>query len=1122
MIIKSSYADCGSCRLLNESSCILETNIKNDEQCDIIFIAENPGKNEVNNIPPTPLIGKSGEIFRDPFNSHIKNNFKWVITNSVLCLTLKPDGTTGNATIEDADKCKPNLQKLIEICKPKLVVGLGTVAMYTMGLGKDKILSKTYKFHIVDNQVIYLLPHPSYILRNGGPSGDEGTKYKNGFLEVKKYLGEDHPKELLNIDAVEIVQEEIKPGKKNTMSKKMDKKEGMKPVQYNVANKAYSFKIDQDFYTDKYRLEDIQYSMNNERVLYIFRDTNNKKIYHELPKIDNNYYYYKSASTENKIIEPVSNLELVLCNYNSGRSKASNCYESDVEMSARHAVDYYLQNQGEAPTIKQNILFTDIEVYTFDSKAFPFPEKAEHPISLITFCLDDSDLETYLYKIPNRIDPKIDEFLLKNKDMKITVFNSEKVMLDTFAKRIHQLEPTFITAWNVSFDIGYIYNRMKNIGLNPRILSKYDDCFVDTHTHICIISGYVVLDMMTLYKSLRQNKEDSYSLQAVSQKVLGRGKHEYTGTIFDAYEKDIENFIIYNRDDVQLICEINEKLRHIQMMDELRRTSCCSWKGASSTLGQCENLFLTNLKKRDLVAKSKKEVKKLPGEEEDASVAGAYVKDPVGGKYEDIIDFDYEALYPNNTRTFNIGPNTYVAKIDEVVAFDIIYKRETLNLEDTISYIIDPIGICDKKSCKIKDIIYFIEKKGYILNISGCIFKGHEEEKSIFFEIYNFLLEDRKAIKKLKFNSTDEVEKQIYDNKQWALKILANSMYGALLNKHFRFYNQDLGYSITATGQEAIKFAGYHLNDYMETGKFEIDVRFASKINDNLKYLLYVDTDSLFIKIGDFIRDKYKEAPTIENIKKYVTELDTVVNKDIMKQFCDLHYINNNFRYLKLKQEIIADKAYFLQAKKRYCLHVVNREGYSCDEIDIKGIETQRSDFSKLTKIMLQTIIDKILLSDEVDVDDILNYVEQVKDEFRKLAEKGDKSIGKPVSFTKELKSYKTLSKGVKSMLYWNSLVYQTFEPGSKGLEFPIKCINFSKAPDYVKENYREKDYIVGVDGKTISMGKLTSIAIPDSEERLPDYFEVDIKELLRFAVDDRVELLVSPLFSRYTGLLQF
>ena len=104
--IKQSLADCSSCKLLDAPSCIMETNSKADlTKVDIVVISENPGKDEIKK--GVPLIGRAGKTFRKYFDKYIKKDFKWLLTNCVLYLTLDEDGNTGNPddeTIERVDE----------------------------------------------------------------------------------------------------------------------------------------------------------------------------------------------------------------------------------------------------------------------------------------------------------------------------------------------------------------------------------------------------------------------------------------------------------------------------------------------------------------------------------------------------------------------------------------------------------------------------------------------------------------------------------------------------------------------------------------------------------------------------------------------------------------------------------------------------------------------------------------------------------------------------------------------------------------------------------------------------------------------------------------------------------
>ena len=59
-----------------------------------------------------------------------------------------------------------------------------------------------------------------------------------------------------------------------------------------------------------------------------------------------------------------------------------------------------------------------------------------------------------------------------------------------------------------------------------------------------------------------------------------------------------------------------------------------------------------------------------------------------------------------------------------------------------------------------------------------------------------------------------------YDQLQYIFKIKLNSLYGALLNKHFRFYDERLGESTTGTGRAILKFQCSKVNEIL-TGTFD-------------------------------------------------------------------------------------------------------------------------------------------------------------------------------------------------------------------------------------------------------------------------------------------------------------
>jgi uracil-DNA glycosylase family 4 len=246
--IKNSLANCSVCELLENPSCILETNSKVDlSKVEVVFVAENPGKDEIAKKPePAPLVGRAGKLFRKYFTKFNINKRKYLLTNVVLCQTLNPDGTTGNPEQEVIDRCKVNCMEMIKSCNPKLVVLMGTSPMSAFGIAKAGITNLHGKLFEWEGHKIFLTVHPSFVNRNKSFE----PKFEEDMAKVAELLGEDH---------IEI-ESDVKA---KTIGKGM-----------------FRYEIPKKFYTKDYRLIDIQYLSRRNKVLYIFRDKNNNKVYH--------------------------------------------------------------------------------------------------------------------------------------------------------------------------------------------------------------------------------------------------------------------------------------------------------------------------------------------------------------------------------------------------------------------------------------------------------------------------------------------------------------------------------------------------------------------------------------------------------------------------------------------------------------------------------------------------------------------------------------------------------------------------------------------------------------------------------------------------------------------------
>lgn len=1053
--MKRSFSDCSSCPLHESSGSVCITNVPNDlEKVKTIYVSDT---------------SKDYEIIKEYAE---KNKSAYLITAAVLCF----DGDD-IAPIVAFDICKKNVEKIVELCKPENIITIGELS------GK---LFNNFSGNI------------------------------NRLSLIEDLIKETSDSDILNLE------EEITLDLSQFSLDQEKSKDLISVSEIQQSEECYSYKIPDKFYTDDYRLVDVQHISNREQIIYIFRDKDNNKIFYDYPQKFNNYYWYESLG-DSKIIEPHSNLQLNIGNY-KGRSQGSKCYESDIKMEVKHAVDYYLHNKAECSIDNKNILYIDIEVYTFKDKIFPDAGKAAYPINAISFKLDDGEMHTYLLYLTGEIEDKINDIVREKKYSNLTLFTDESEMIKAFLGKLNHMSPDFICGWNVlKFDLAYITNRMRKLKIKTELFSPYSNVFVDHKSGTCIITGYIGLDQLRLYKDLTYTNEPTYKLDYIANKVIGKRKEVYEGRLEMVYVEDIDKFVSYSRTDVDLLYELEEALQHVSLQDELRRSSTTTHNGASSTIGQADGLFMTSLKKKGLSAKN------LNHDSVKETIPGAYVFDPRGGLYPKdgpglLCDFDFTSLYPSIINSFNIGPNTLIGKVSPDIIFDYIYNRDNLKGK-TFTYIIDPIHSGKEETININDLDKIIEEKTATVNISGCIFCGHDIEESIYYSVISTLFNDRKKFKGIMFQykqTGDITNTRIFDNKQQSLKILMNSLYGVLANEHFRFYNTNLASSITLTGQEALKYSAVHCNEIIirfSNDNFDMshktNINFMEEVKSAMDYVLYGDTDSIFVNLTPYFNKRNIKCEISDDVDTEIKRIQNYLNDSALDEFIRVHNIPKDKSMLDLKNEYLFSRYYATNAKKKYAAKVISQEGRKLDFIEIKGLETRRSDYPKITQIMLKEVIDMIL-ADNFDLDKIYKYIDKVKLEVMELAEKGDPSIVKTVSFSKPLDQYKNMPQHIKAMMMWNVLVNEDHRYGNRATLYPLRAIDLDKAPKSIVDNYH------GPFLKQFAHRDLDCIAIPEDIINLPDYFIPNIKKIVKFAVDDRIDLLLEPLVKKTDQQLLF
>jgi len=235
-------------------------------------------------------------------------------------------------------------------------------------------------------------------------------------------------------------------------------------------------------------------------------------------------------------------------------------------------------------------------------------------------------------------------------------------------------------------------------------------------------------------------------------------------------------------------------------------------------------------------------------------------------------------------------------------------------------------------------------------------------------------------------------------------------------------------------------------------------------------------------------------------------EVQEVINNVLIKKFCELHNIPLETNVLSMKMEYIAKAIYFLGVKKKYAAKIFKNENET--EIDIKGLVPKRSDYPILTRTKIMELLE-LILDDEVSITKIDEFDKKTEQEMRELAAIGDKRVGRPVTYFKSFNTYSKVPVHVLGMELWNQLEYKVFYPSSKGYMFRIKGVNLMS--DALENKFKKAQ----IDPKLLANNY---IVIPESEDRVPDYFVVDVDNIVKFAWCDRVEEILQPFGGRYNS----
>lgn len=412
----------------------------------------------------------------------------------------------------------------------------------------------------------------------------------------------------------------------------------------------------------------------------------------------------------------------------------------------------------------------------------------------------------------------------------ISTLPNERALLNTFFQRLGVEDPDILASHNLfGFEFDVIINRAvahklagnswSKLGrlrrsMIPKSISDRDFC-----------AGRVLCDT---YKSAKEFlRETTYSLSHLAYSQLGSDRKEVDPVDVPKYfscSLDIIKLLLHTVNDAWLVMKLMIKLQVIPLTKQLTNYSGNLWsrtmRGARAE--RIEYLLLHEfhtakyvLPEKKPMENNKKNASKVhahqggDGEEDEGKVggvsrsrakaayAGGLVLEPKKGLYDTyVLLLDFNSLYPSIIQEYNLCFTTI---------------NWTNYMEDAAAVAAKAIAAAKKKPALLNDDDADANEEDAedadtaLITNSLPPLPDSSAANGILPRVIRNLVEKRKQVKSLLKKEQDPVKKQVYDIRQKALKLTANSMYGCLGFTFSRFYARPIAALVTAMGREALQ-----------------------------------------------------------------------------------------------------------------------------------------------------------------------------------------------------------------------------------------------------------------------------------------------------------------------------
>jgi DNA polymerase elongation subunit (family B) len=846
---------------------------------------------------------------------------------------------------------------------------------------------------------------------------------------------------------------------------------------------------------------------------------NGKRLFNSFP-VDYSFYFDDPNGSFRTIYNtPVSKIEpKTSSEFHRELASLHNrrIWESDLNPIFKCLAQHYRhQNPPEL-----HVAFLDIEVDFDKDKGYAPIDDPFSPITaitvkqqwtgeLITLALRP---RTYTEAEANEIGAKFENTMIFNNE--IDLINAALDLID---------DADVISGWNSEgFDLPYIVNRIARVmskddtrrlclwGERPKdkVVQKYGTEF---NTYELI--GRTHLDLMNVYRKFTYEERHSYALNAISEHELKQSKTPYSGSLDKLYYEDFEKFIEYNRQDVTLLSLLEDKLKLLELLNDVAHNTTTLLQTCMGTVAVIDQAITNRAHDFGMIVNNKKRTTQSEDNlEEDDGAAGAYVAAPKAGLHEWVGVIDINSLYPSCIRALNMGLEKIVGQlrpimtdqyIDEKIKdgntfaaaweglFGSLEYQAVMAKRPGIDVTIDweMSGTNDTVTAEECYELIFNSGQPWMLSGNGTIFAFDKD--AIFPGLLADWYKERKEFQKKMHEATDQKEKAFYKRRQLVQKILLNSAYGATLSPSCRFYDKRFGQSVTLSGRVICK----HMNSYVNeciTGDYAIDGA----------AIIAADTDSSQFSAWSTLKPMV-DRKELEWTKESAVQLYIAIGEKVNASFPEFMATAFNCpeqfgSLIKASCESIGYRGLYI-TKKRYAILNYFFDGDWLKEPKLKamGLDLRRSDTPAICQVFLKELLMSFLK--EGSEQTIITMINDFKKKFKSLppAEQGT-------------------PKRINKLTYYAELIQK-----GKGNRVPghvRAAINWN----LLREINRDKVHARIVDGmkcvvcpmKDNSMN-MTSVAYPIDEIHLPDWFTklpFDNDHMIASVVDKKIENLFGKL----------